>query len=278
MGDKMKQNIFFEACKRGFIWLLCTIGVMNVFGLLLEYLENLVNYKIAEIFEQYSIYVNTIMAAVGTPVHELGHLIAAVIFGKNIIDVQLFRPFSVWKDGIWGYVSYTGNNGSVWGQIGNYFIGIAPLILGGVFILLTFRFIIPEVYKLADEKNDAAWKKARRMKVLRSSLAFVGGFIKGLFSLRGFGIIRGILALFIVTSISMHMTLSFADIENGITGFIIIVVLFFIYGLITALAKVPNYIMEAVEVATGLIMFFMIGIACDGLLYGICYLAANFNS
>jgi len=261
--------ILIDAFKRMVVWMVCTIGVLIAFGFLMEWLEMKVYDRILETTDGTPIVV---MAAVGTPIHELSHMIVAKLFGFSIIDFELFRPIGFMMDGILGYVSYTYDQSSIIAQIGCFFVGIAPMIFGGFFILLIFRLVIPEVYHHADFMSDNTWKTSRDFRGFKSTCAFVKGFFEGIFKLKGLGILRAILALYLVCSIAMHMTISIIDFENGITGFLIMIVLFYLYGLIGALLKSPNYLMDAVEVASGLFMFFMLGVVCDSILLGITYL------
>ena len=83
------------------------------------------------------------------------------------------------------------------------------------------------------------------------------------------GIVRGIIAFYVVISIAMHMTLSTADIKSGVTGLIILLVVYFIFGLITALLKVENYKRDAVELAGLFSVFMLMGLICNIIMLGI---------
>ncbi len=80
-------------------------------------------------------------AWIGTPIHEIGHMLMAILFRHRLRDVSLFRPN---KDtGDLGHVGHTFNTKNPYHQIGNFFIGAAPLIFGAIILLLLARFLIP---------------------------------------------------------------------------------------------------------------------------------------
>jgi len=118
--------------------LLGVLGIFFVFGYLLYFVQN----------KTQQIYRNTIgwkgilwTAWIGTPIHELGHVVFAKIFGHKINDIALFRPNK--ETGNLGYVNHSYGRFALWGRIGNFFIGGAPLIFGSIFLVLMFRFLLP---------------------------------------------------------------------------------------------------------------------------------------
>lgn len=63
-----------------------------------------------------------ICGLIGTPIHELSHLIAALLFGHRIVGIKLFS----WNSG--AYVSHSYNKHSAFQVAGNFFIAIAPFV------------------------------------------------------------------------------------------------------------------------------------------------------
>src|SRR3989338_501064 len=74
----------------------------------------------------------------GTPLHEFGHIIFAKIFRHRVEEISLFRPNKT--TGTLGHVSHSYNPKSLYQQIGNFFIGGAPMIFGVLFNR-TLRFL-----------------------------------------------------------------------------------------------------------------------------------------
>lgn len=75
----------------------------------------------------------------GTTVHELGHALFCVLFRHKITEMKLFNPHS--EDGSLGHVNHTYNPESSYQVIGNFFIGIGPILLGATSLFLTFFFL-----------------------------------------------------------------------------------------------------------------------------------------
>ncbi len=90
-------------------------------------------------------------AWIGTPVHELSHWILAKLFGHHIESVSLFRPNKA--SGKLGEVVHGYNPRNIYHQIGNFFIGAAPL-LGGVLVLVAlFIWVLPNSQSLVSTIN-----------------------------------------------------------------------------------------------------------------------------
>ena len=74
-------------------------------------------------------------AVIGTPIHELSHAVACLIFGHKINEIKLF---TLNGNGSLGYVSHSYNPRSIYHQIGGFFIAIAPFITALVICLNAF--------------------------------------------------------------------------------------------------------------------------------------------
>jgi hypothetical protein len=79
-------------------------------------------------------------AFIGVPFHEISHLVLALIFGHDITEIKLFRPIAGKRDGNLGYVHYRFNHRSLYQNMGNFFVGAAPMLFGGG-LLLTILLI-----------------------------------------------------------------------------------------------------------------------------------------
>lgn len=80
-------------------------------------------------------------AWLGTPVHELSHAFFAKLFAHRIDAIQLFRPNR--DTGILGQVDHSYNKRNPYQNIGNFFIGAAPMIIGCVVLTLLFHYMLP---------------------------------------------------------------------------------------------------------------------------------------
>lgn len=79
-------------------------------------------------------------SALGVMIHEIGHAIFAVIFGHRVTDVTLFRPDP--ETGTPGSISHAYNKRNIYQVVGNFFIGIGPIIFGTTVIFLSAKLFI----------------------------------------------------------------------------------------------------------------------------------------
>lgn len=88
----------------------------------------------------------------GTPIHETSHVLMCPVFRHRIDEVAFFEPDR--KSGRLGYVRHSFHPGNWFEEMGNLFIGIAPL-LGGSLVLLTLLSIFyPDAAKAAWESGS----------------------------------------------------------------------------------------------------------------------------
>ena len=85
---------------------------------------------------------------IGTPIHELSHAILCIVFGHRITDMKLFQIDD--ESGTLGYVNHSYNPKNFYQKIGNYFIGVAPLFGGSIFLYLLMKYFAPQGYALMD--------------------------------------------------------------------------------------------------------------------------------
>lgn len=196
---------------------------------------------------------------IGTPIHELSHALFALLFGHRIIDLKLFqRPD---QDGVMGYVNHSFNKRNLYQRVGNFFIGIAP-ILGGIFVIvLLMYFLIPDTYAayagiLAGSLNTQA--------VSDINIAGIGGtywdLVKTIFSLANFQNAYFYLFLFLAICISSHMSLSFADIKGSFDGliFIFLILLLLNFLNLDQFSLLPFSMVQYNIIATGILIISVI--------------------
>ncbi len=171
-----------------------TIGAIVLFGFLIAMCNRIFYWN----FGRYGRVACYITGAVGTPVHECSHALMCILFGHRITEMKLYQIGD--DEGILGYVSHSYNKRNVYQRLGNFFIGIAPIItsFGGFF------------------SNLGAVLKAFFIQA-KSWQWWV------------FILIGGLLCL--------HMTLSGADIKSAIGSLIFIVAVSFVINLIIGFIK-----------------------------------------
>ena len=73
----------------------------------------------------------------GVVIHELSHLLVALIFHHKITHFKLWQ---ISDDGVLGYVNHTYNTQSYYQLLGNVFIGLAPML-----VLTIISFILTQL-------------------------------------------------------------------------------------------------------------------------------------
>ncbi|MFP4521466.1 MAG: hypothetical protein ACLFQK_04910 [Fibrobacterota bacterium] len=79
-------------------------------------------------------------AAIGTPVHEIGHILACLIFRHKITGFSLFSR----EGSSLGYVEHSYDRRSIYQSSGNFFIGLAPFIFGSAILYFSVKRLYPE--------------------------------------------------------------------------------------------------------------------------------------
>jgi hypothetical protein len=217
--------------------LLATLGQMAslfaglfIFGLMIQFISQFTFKSLAKSFGNGGVY---LVAWLGTPLHELGHALFCVIFGHKIQEIKFFQPDPA--TGTLGYVHHTWNPKNPWHVLGNFFIGVGPVVLGSAVLFVLFYFLIPDSHRLWD-----------------SVIVGIGGIEKGttigtyltVFRDAALAIIRLIftpenpttwrfwLFLYLSICVASNIRLSWADIKGSLSGLGCIVLLFLLMNLV----------------------------------------------
>ncbi|WKB36195.1 hypothetical protein QS257_02860 [Terrilactibacillus sp. S3-3] len=141
-----------------FVEFAALIGLLVVFGFVLGMLEKRSNAYMMSAFGMKGVLAT---AWIGTPVHELGHAVMCLLFGHKIVEIKFLQIQST--DGTLGYVAHRYDPRSLYQRIGNFFIGIAPLLSGSIAIFACMYLFAPESFEAirqtvfcAENGNDAA--------------------------------------------------------------------------------------------------------------------------
>ena len=150
-------------------------------------------------------------SVIGTPVHELGHAVMCLLFGHRIEAMRLWNPKS--DDGRLGYIEHSYRKSNPYAVIGNYFIGIGPLISGGAVVLLLLYLVFPDTFSayLSGALDVAAGR------------ADAKDFLGGLFSLVKELYVSSprawywrVGAIVLMFSVSLHVSLSPEDVRGAV--------------------------------------------------------------
>ncbi len=170
---------------------------------------------------------------IGVPVHELSHGIAALLFGHRITAIKLLQKPDA--NGVMGYVEHSYNQSSIYQQVGNFFIGIAPIFGGIACMIALMHVIIPQTYSnfINILMGNIHLETINKSTVTGMLYSYIG-LVKSIFSAENFQNPYFYIFLFISICISSHISLSLADIKGasiGLTAIFFILLILNIFGL-----------------------------------------------
>jgi hypothetical protein len=120
--------------------LLYSIGSIVAIGFLIAWL-NRIFYTLLGASSERVCYIT---GAIGTPIHELGHAFFCIIFRHKIKEIKLYKLNS--SDGTLGYVNHAWNPKNYYQCVGNFFIGIGPILFGSAVLVLLMGLLIPDTF------------------------------------------------------------------------------------------------------------------------------------
>ncbi|MED4224656.1 hypothetical protein [Neobacillus cucumis] len=248
---------FFQTLLVSFIEMLYLVGVMIVVGFILGALERLSNSYLTRAFGPKGVMVT---AWIGTPIHEIGHLIQCFIWGHRVSRVRLLQLNH--PSGILGFVEHHYNPNSMYQQVGNFFIGLGPIFSGIGSLILGMYFLVPQSFlAFKTEVEQHIQFQQLDITLLKTFWESISIICKSLFTIEN--LINPLFWLFLIIafSISSHIALSKADIKGSARGlstiFIVLVLLNIIsrllnwntYDLIVKLAGYNTYVLAFSSIA-----------------------------
>jgi len=196
--------------------LMCLVGGILGIGFILGAVENVANRQALRAFGKKGILVT---AWLGTPVHELSHLLMCFVFHHKVDQVKLFQFRTT--DGTLGYVIHRFNPGSLYQKAGNFFIGIAPIFGGIAAIFGALDLLVPESFHacvaIVQQAMGQAQPNGTRLYILVGFQTLVQ-MVHTLFIWKN--MIHPSFWLFVYVSICIasHISLSPSDIKGAVSG------------------------------------------------------------
>ena len=165
---------------------------------------------------------------IGTPVHELSHALMCLIFGHRIHEIKLFQVGA--EDGTLGYVSHTYRKTNVYQSIGNFFIGIAPILVISALLYLIAWLLMPAMVAQMSGHIRGIGLSDGFGAALQNFFAAIGAFFAYAANWRWW------VFLLVGMFLALHMTLSHADLKGAWSGLIVLLLLFFVVDVILGFA------------------------------------------
>jgi len=218
------------------LWqVLCLVGIAAGAGVVLRYANRKTSQSLMRTMGRKGIFVT---AWLGTPVHELAHAAMCVVFGHRVTELKLFHPDE--RTGTLGYCNHAFNKKNPYHVIGNFFIGIAPVISGLTVVYLLMTLLSPNghwVSQTLTQTSDALAGKPSLVGQLRVVAHATWGLLRVLVDPSSAGSGWYWLSLYAALCVAMHMAPSSADIRGAwvgaaVTGgaFVVLVVLLWLVG------------------------------------------------
>ena len=156
---------------------------------------------------------------VGVPLHELSHLLTACLFGHRIIHWSLLDPDP--QSGTLGYVRHAYRERSLWQLFGNFWIGVAPILAGGLALGVLLSWMAPH-FPLWRMHGDTLAGSLPLLGLLQDTLQSMIGLAAAVWRERTLWLP---LQLYLAIAVACHMAPSWPDLQSSMGGFIVLVLL-----------------------------------------------------
>jgi hypothetical protein len=174
----------------------------------------------------------------GTTIHEIGHAIFCLIFRHKITKLKLFDPDP--ETGTLGYIEHTYNPSSIYQLVGNFFIGIGPILLGTSVIYLLLYFLLDlnpfDVVENAGMASPRIYSWDVATQVCQIIWTESVNLLSRIFSWHNLATWQLYACVYLTFTIGSSIMLSPSDIRSTLKGLIVIVILIFIFNLATVWA------------------------------------------
>lgn len=178
------------------------------FALIIHWIERVTQKRLAERFGWKSVLWT---GWLGTPIHELSHAAMCWVFKHEIDDIALFEPDR--DSGRLGYVRHSFQTGNWFQELGNLFIGIAPLLGGSIALGGLVWLFFPDSAHAAIEASGSS-----EGSLLDQTIAMFVAMCRGVFAVENFGTLRFWAFIYLVTCVGSHMAPSPSDYQGASRG------------------------------------------------------------
>ncbi len=202
--------------------LLTLLAGIFIIGFILGQMEGLANQTLWRTFGKKGILVS---AFIGTPVHEMSHLIMCFVFHHKVEKVKLIQFRS--NDGTLGFVRHRYNPGSLYQKMGNFFIGIAPIIGGIVTVFLLMNWLMPETFHTCI-RLILSYNHGETSRGTNALFALGLALLRTVFAWHNLGSFRFWLFLLLSMGVSAHVSLSKEDVRGAVSGITSLFILLFL--------------------------------------------------
>lgn len=236
-------NYIFEVVVTTLTQLIILLGPIIILAILMNFVTRK-NEKLSyQIFGQ-KIYLY-FFGWIGTSIHELGHALFALLFAHKIKEIKLFTPNS---GKTLGHVKHSYKKGNPYQTLGNFFIGLGPILLGSILLFVITRLLFElDIFDIANEyKVVFGFNFFSSFESVTNAFVNIGEGVWQCFD----QILTGpqttwwklVLFFYLFYAIGSSITLSQSDIKGASRGFFYFVILLLIFNIATL--WMGNFAME----------------------------------
>ena len=206
---------FLETISQTFWLLLVLVVPFVVFAILIHFLERLIQVRLASRFGWKSVLWT---GWLGTPIHELSHWVMCKVFRHRVLEMELFEPDK--RSGRLGFVRHSWNTGNRFEEVGNFFIGLAPLVGGSLALAGLLWFFYPDavVNMISSSRGSSDPNVLESPSFVSMIFASVGSLLRDLLSPKHLVSWRFWLFTYLVLCVGSHMAPSRSDYDGASRG------------------------------------------------------------
>ena len=210
-----------------FVQIIFTAGTVGLFGMFISFCNRCFYDSIGKS----AFFIVRISGIIGTPIHELSHAFMCILFGHRITDIKIYN-FKM-RSRTLGYVEHTYCRKNLYHQIGNFFIGVSPIVFGGLFVTLLVSILTPGLYNALISEGLDVMNVSLKSFVVEIPKS-IGTALAAVFSPKNLVNWRWWICMIFSVAISIHMEISSSDIKGGLKGLAAISVVLLVLNLILA--------------------------------------------
>lgn len=178
-----------------------------------------------------------ITSVIGTPVHELGHAAMCLLFCHRITDICLWSPTA--KNGVYGYVEHSYNRKNAWARLGSLFIGVGPIFSGLGVTVLALWLCFPNQWENYLTVTRTLSADGTTAKDLADGIFSLFRSLPAVF---GSDWLRATLGLIVILPVSLHISLSWADVKGSASAMPFYLAITALFALVTLLLRLDGTI------------------------------------
>ena len=221
-------SLLQETC----VMLAVLLAPFVVFAVVIHWLESAIQKRLSERFGWRAVLWT---GWLGTPIHELSHAAMCLVFRHRIDEIALFEPDR--ESGRLGYVRHSFRKGNWYEELGNVFIGIAPLIGGSFALGFLLWLFYPEAANAALESARSASDAAEPSSPTNQVLQSVWGITKEILVWSNFFTPKFWGFIYLVLCVGSHMAPSASDYRGAMRGSILFTAIIGVLALLLALIQ-----------------------------------------